>query len=98
MKIAWTLRADPVSETESVFRTETRAVATDPAARTRFRRYWAFASPGIGLIRWLSLAPLKRQAELRARAVETTASSVPSSSDSGMSTGVHNHPAGGPVQ
>ena len=31
VKIAWTLRADPVDEARSVFRTETRAVATDPA-------------------------------------------------------------------
>ena len=53
VKIAWTLRADPAGETRSVFRTETRVVATDPGARTKFRRYWSFASPGIVLIRWL---------------------------------------------
>jgi hypothetical protein len=63
VKIAWTLRADPVSAKTSVFRTETRAVATDEFARARFRRYWAFVSPGIWLIRRLSLAPLKRAAE-----------------------------------
>jgi hypothetical protein len=68
VKIVWTLRADPVDDLTSVFRTETRAVATDAAARTRFRRYWAFASPGIALIRRLSLRPLKRDAERRARA------------------------------
>ena len=67
VKIAWTLRADPVAGEASIFRTETRAVATDPIARARFRRYWAFASPGIGLIRRLSLRPLKRDAERRAR-------------------------------
>jgi len=66
VKIAWTLRADPVDEQTSIFRTETRAGATDAAARARFRRYWAFASPGIGLIRLLSLKPLKRDAEQRA--------------------------------
>ena len=33
MKIAWTLRADPISERESIFRTETRAVATVVRAR-----------------------------------------------------------------
>jgi hypothetical protein len=65
VKIAWTLRADPVGAAASVFRTETRAIATEPAARARFRRYWAFASPGIALIRRLSLRPLKRDAELR---------------------------------
>jgi hypothetical protein len=67
VKIAWTLRADPVDAGTSVFRTETRACATDATARVRFRRYWAFASPGIALIRRLSLAPLKRDAERRAR-------------------------------
>jgi hypothetical protein len=67
VKIVWTLRAHPVGEHHSVFMTETRAVATDPAARNRFRRYWALASPGIAAIRWLSLKPLKLEAERRAR-------------------------------
>lgn len=67
VKIAWTLRADPVDGEASIFRTETRAVATDASARARFRRYWAFASPGIALIRQLSLRPLKREAGQRAR-------------------------------
>jgi hypothetical protein len=70
VKIAWTLRADPVDARTSIFRTETRAAATDAEARARFRRYWAFASPGIALIRRLSLRPLKRDAERRARRVE----------------------------
>jgi hypothetical protein len=35
----------------SIFRTETRAVATDAVARAKFRRYWSFLSPGISLIR-----------------------------------------------
>ena len=67
VKIAWTLRADPVGTNKSVFRTETRAVCTDPAARAKFRSYWAFLSPGIILIRRLSLGPLKKAAEYRAR-------------------------------
>jgi hypothetical protein len=67
VKIVWTLRADSVSDRESIFRTETRVATTDAGARAKFRRYWAFASPGIGLIRWLSLGPLKRDAERRAR-------------------------------
>lgn len=69
VKIAWTLRADPVDAEASIFRTETRAVATDASAGARFRRYWAFASPGIALIRRLSLRPLKRDALRRAQAV-----------------------------
>ena len=67
VKISWTLRADPTGPATSVFRTETRAVCTDAAARTRFRRYWAFLSPGIVLIRRLSLGPLRQAAEYRAR-------------------------------
>jgi hypothetical protein len=67
VKIAWTWRADAVTATESVFRTETRAVATDDTARRKFRRYWALLSPGIIVIRWSLLEPLKREAERRAR-------------------------------
>lgn len=70
VKIAWTLRADPVDDRTSIFRTETRAIATDATARARFRRYWAFASPGIALIRQLSLRPLKREAERRVQMAE----------------------------
>lgn len=68
VKIAWTLRADPVDGTSSIFRTETRAIATDAAARRKFRRYWAFLSPGIVLIRWASLGPVKTEAERRSSA------------------------------
>jgi len=72
VKIVWTLRVHPLDARSSIFMTETRAMATDLAARARFRRYWAFASPGIALIRRLSLGPLKRDAERRARlAIET---------------------------
>ena len=67
VKIAWTLRADPIDATQSVFRTETRVATTDPTSRAKFRRYWAFLSPGIILIRWISLGPLKAAAERRAR-------------------------------
>jgi hypothetical protein len=66
VKIAWTLRADPIGPGFSLFRTETRAVATDSESRRRFRNYWAFVMPGTWLIRRLSLGPLKREAERRA--------------------------------
>ena len=66
VKIVWTLRADPVGESESVFRTETRVMTTDPTARTKFRWYWARFSPGIVLIRRLMLGVLKTEAERRA--------------------------------
>jgi hypothetical protein len=68
VKIVWTLRADPIDATTSVFRTETRALATDASARRAFKRYWSVFSPGIVVIRWMMLRPLKSEAERRARA------------------------------
>lgn len=70
VKIVWTLRADPLDEAHSVFRTETRAVATSDLARVKFRRYWALLSPGVILIRVVMLEPVKRAAERRARAAD----------------------------
>ncbi len=66
VKIVWTLRADPSGPAESIFRTETRVATTDPAARSRFRWYWARFSPGIILIRRVMLRNLKAEAERRA--------------------------------
>lgn len=71
VKIVWTLRADPVGESESIFRTETRVMTTDQTARTKFRWYWARFSPGIVLIRRVMLGLLKTEAERRAQLVET---------------------------
>jgi hypothetical protein len=67
VKIVWTLRADPVSPTESIFMTETRVATTDPEARRKFRSYWARFSPGIVLIRQVMLRQLKTEAERRYR-------------------------------
>jgi len=66
VKIVWTLRADPVGESESMFRTETRVTTTDQTARAKFRWYWARFSPGIVLIRRVMLGLLKTDAERRA--------------------------------
>lgn len=63
VKIVWTLRADATSANTSEFRTETRVATTDRSARAKFRWYWARFSPGIVLIRWLSLGPVRRAAE-----------------------------------
>lgn len=68
VKIAWTLRADPLDSTRSTFRTETRVMTTDAEARRRFRRYWSMVSPGIIVIRWALLRPVKQDAERRAGA------------------------------
>jgi len=65
VKIVWTLRADPTIEGECVFRTETRAIATDSSARRKFRWYWSFLSPGIILIRSAMLPAVKQEAERR---------------------------------
>jgi hypothetical protein len=65
VKIVWTLRAEPITATESL-RTETRAIATDPRARVKFR-HWSFLSRGIIVIRWTVLGPLKSEAERCAR-------------------------------
>jgi hypothetical protein len=71
VKIAFTLRADPVSGSESVARTETRVMTTDPAAREKFRRYWSLVSPGVILMRRTLLRALKAEAEHRARESKT---------------------------
>ncbi len=77
VKIAWTLRADPLGSNESVARTETRATTTDAVARSKFRRYWAFLSPGIVLIRKIALEMVKEEAEKRAAAQPTRALKSP---------------------
>ena len=65
VKIAWTLRADPVDANHSVFHTETRVCTTDDEARRRFRNYWSFVAPGVEVIRIAMLRPLRRAAEAR---------------------------------
>jgi hypothetical protein len=67
VKIAWTLRADPLPDGTCTFRTETRALATDVGARAKFRNYWALVSPGVTLIRRMMLEPVRLEAERRAR-------------------------------
>ena len=67
VKIAWTLRAYGIGPAQSVAFTETRVATTDAAARAKFRRYWAFLSPGIILIRRAALRLVKAEAEQRVR-------------------------------
>ena len=76
VKIVFTLRADPTGDGDSVFHTETRVMTTDPEARAKFRLYWSFFSPGIILIRLMTLGPLKAEAERRARAAPPVAPAV----------------------
>ena len=63
VKIAWSLCAEPSGLQVSIASTETRVATTDPCSRRAFRRYWAFLSPGIILIRWALLRQVKREAE-----------------------------------
>jgi hypothetical protein len=67
VKIAWTLEAEPLGQELSRFASETRVVATDEAARAKFRRYWRWARFGIVAIRWLMLPAVRREAERRFR-------------------------------
>lgn len=63
VKIAWTLEIEALEEERSRLATETRVVATDDAARRRFRRYWRWARFGIVGIRWFLLPAIRHEAE-----------------------------------
>jgi hypothetical protein len=67
VKIAWTLEAETLGPELTRLSTETRAVATDDAARVRFRRYWRRFGIGIVVIRRLLLPAVRRRAERRWR-------------------------------
>ena len=67
VKIVFSLAAEPRGVGKSLFRTETRAAATDAAARRRFRRYWAFVSPGVRMVRRELLRLVRHDAEVRHR-------------------------------
>jgi hypothetical protein len=68
VKIAWTLEVEPLGPNRCQLATETRVVATDDEARTRFRQYWRWARFGIVLIRRLMLPAIRRRAEAMAAA------------------------------
>jgi hypothetical protein len=63
VKILWTMRADPVGAARSIVRTETRVATTDVHARSAFRAYWACVSPGVALIRHISMRLIRKNAE-----------------------------------
>lgn len=65
VKIAWTLEAEEFASNVTRFAQETRAVATDEQARTKFRRYWRWARFGIVGVRLLLLPAVRREAERR---------------------------------
>ena len=61
--VSFTVRPDGDG---ALLETETRVVATDPACRRKFGRYWRVIRPGSGLIRRTWLRAAKRRAEARA--------------------------------
>ena len=63
VKIAWSVSVERLTDSESIFRTETRVRTTDAEARRRFRRYWALVFPGVRLIRREALRLVKTAAE-----------------------------------
>jgi hypothetical protein len=65
VKIAWTFETEPLGPTLTSLASETRAVATDAAARIEFLRYWRWARFGIVGIRRLLLPAIRRSAEQR---------------------------------
>ena len=67
VKIAWTLEAEPIGDTRTLFRTQTRVLATDRHARIRFRIYWVFAGFFIVSIRRMGNRAIRREAERRFR-------------------------------
>ncbi|HET9274433.1 MAG TPA: hypothetical protein VFN96_00035 [Gemmatimonadales bacterium] len=73
VKIVWTLEARPLGPALTLFRTETRALATDPEARRRFCRYWLGVGLGVKLIRRLMVPAIRREAERRYRRKRNTA-------------------------
>ena len=65
VKIAWSLETVETAPNVTRFAQETRAVATDAAARAKFLRYWRWARFGIVAIRLLMLPAVRREAERR---------------------------------
>jgi len=65
VRIAWTLETHAQGPGLTQLVSETRAAATDEAARRRFRGYWRWARVGIYSIRWLLLPAIRRESERR---------------------------------
>ncbi|HKZ21337.1 MAG TPA: hypothetical protein VJQ57_14655 [Acidimicrobiia bacterium] len=67
VKAVWNFRVEPAGPERSMVSTETRVIATDPAALRSFRRYWMLIRPFSGLIRRRALALIREEAESAAR-------------------------------
>ena len=71
VKIVWMLRVDRIDGGKSMVSTETRVATADPVSRAKFRRYWSWASPGMFLIRWVSLKAVRDEAERRVQGADS---------------------------
>ena len=67
VKIVWTFEAEPLDAETTRFRSQTRVLATDEAARRKFLCYWVFSGLFIVLIRKLANRAIRRAAEDRYR-------------------------------
>jgi hypothetical protein len=63
VKIAWTIKVEPLGPALTRLRTEACAQSTDAAARGKFGRYWRLRAVEITLIRNLLLRSVCREAE-----------------------------------
>lgn len=68
VKIVWSIETEAIEPVLTRLCSETRVVATDEKARTKFRRYWHVFGIGIVMIRWLVLPAVRRRAERQWRA------------------------------
>lgn len=62
-RAAWSFTVEAVPGASSLLTTETRVLTGSPAARRRFRLYWAVVGVGSGVIRRLMLRAIKGEAE-----------------------------------
>ena len=68
VKTVWTLEAQALAPARTIFRSQTRVLATDEGARKKFAAYWRKFGIGIVAIRRFVGAAVKREAERRFRA------------------------------
>jgi hypothetical protein len=61
-RAVWNFSVEPLGESRSLLRTETRIQCGDEVSRRRFARYWILVRPGSGLIRKAILRHIARTA------------------------------------
>ena len=61
-RAAWNFLVEPIDDRRSRLHTETRVLCGDAATARNFKRYWRLVSPGSGVIRWVILRQVRKQA------------------------------------